>query len=203
MIMLFRMNLSKRISLVFVLLGVIVAGIAALGGWQIVALRSQVDAVPERMALRMSLAGWQEQTALNAARTVAILQSNDGALADRLAPAMKDSSARISAVQKKIEALPLSEAQKKLFADVGDARKAYISSRDELLKLKRAGDPTAASGFETKFAPALKSYESAVRAFIEGYVRAQQAVHDEAQAAAGRALNILVVFAGIFVVIAV
>ena len=201
--MLFQMNLSKRISLVFILLGAIVTGIATLGGWQIVALRGQVHAVPDLIAVRILLAEWQEHTALNAARTVAILQSSDGTLASRLAPAMKESSSRVGAAQKKIEALVLSEKEKKLFEEVRSARKKNIATREELLKLKRDGAPALAGAFENKFVPVLKSYEGAIHGFIEGYAKTQQAALDEAQAAADRTLSILAVFAGIFVVIAV
>ncbi len=200
--MLFRMNLSKRISLVFALLGVIVTGIAVLGGWQIIELRSQANAVTTRIAMRMSLTEWQGQTAVNAARTVAILKSSDAELNDKLAPSMKESSARISEVQKKIQALSLNETQKKLFAEVGDVRKSYIDARDELLKLKRAGDPSAAGAYDAKFIPALKAYEGAVQAFIDDYVKAQQAAHDEAQIKAGHSINALVIFGGLFVVFA-
>jgi len=196
------MNLSKRVSLVFVLLGAIVSGIATLGGWQIVALRGQVHAVPDLIAVRILLAEWQEHTALNAARTVAILQSSDGTLASRLAPAMKESSSRVGAAQKKIEALVLSEKEDKLFEEVRSARKKNIATREELLKLKRDGDPAVAGAFENKFVPVLKAYEGAIHGFIEGYAKTQQAALDEAQAAADRSLSILAVFAGIFVVFA-
>src|SRR5664279_3580077 len=101
--MVFQMNLGTRISVVFVLLGVIAGGIATLSGREIMALRSQIDAVPALLGVRVSLADWQSQTAVNAARTVAILQSDDAALNTKLAPAMKATSAGISEVQKRIE----------------------------------------------------------------------------------------------------
>jgi methyl-accepting chemotaxis protein len=200
--MIFRMNLGSRIALVFVLLGVIAGGIATVGGREIVAMRAQTDAITAYLAVRHSLVEWQSQTAINAARTVTILLSNDATLADKLAPDLKETSARISVVQKQIEAMIMSETEKKLFAEVGSARKSYIALRDELFKLKRAGDASAAVIFDTKFIPALKSYEGAVQAFVDSYSRTQQAAHAEAQAAAGRTLGVLAVFGGIFVLFA-
>ena len=54
----------------------------------------------------------------------------------RLAGDMKASSARNSELQKRIEALPLSDSEKRLFAEMGSALAAYISARERILKLK-------------------------------------------------------------------
>jgi methyl-accepting chemotaxis protein len=126
------MKLGARMAAVFAVLGAMVVGLAGLGGWQITAMRSHADGLTGLMNVRVLLTQWQAQTALNAARTAAALQSDDEKLADALAAAMKETSAKISELQKQIEALPLSAEERKAFEAVGDARKGYIASRDAM-----------------------------------------------------------------------
>src|SRR3954447_16998462 len=161
------MKLRTRIASVFAFLGVMVLIIAALSAWQITVLGRELNALTDLMNVRDSLARWQGHTSVNAARTVAALQSADTALGDRLAPSMKETSAKISTVQKTIEELSLGEQERRMFADVGEARKAYIAARDEAFKLKKSDADAAAKVFDSKFTPALKAYEGAVAAFIE------------------------------------
>src|SRR4051812_27644254 len=123
------MKLGARMTVVFAVLGAMVAGIAGLGGSQIGSLRSHSQEVTELMGVRVTLSQWQGQTALNAARTSAALQGADHALADLLAPAMKETSAKISELQKRIEKLPMNETERKAFEAIGAARKSYIASR--------------------------------------------------------------------------
>src|SRR5689334_24555658 len=85
--------------------------------------RSELAVLTDLTGVRGSLAEWQGLTAVNAARTAAALQSGDATLADRLAPAMKATSAKISDVQKKIEQLPLDATERQMFATLGEARK--------------------------------------------------------------------------------
>ena len=200
--MLSRLKLATRILLVLGLLGCVVVVICGLGTWQIVALRGDLAGVPDLIKVRLALAEWQGQTAINAARTATILRSDDVGVGDRMAPAIKETSARISALQKQIEALQLSEASKKLFARVAEVRKTYIVARDDLLKLKRAQDPAAATAFDTAFAPALKAYEGAIVAFIDQYAKEYAVTHAEAQAGSTSTLAALAVAAGLFVVFA-
>jgi methyl-accepting chemotaxis protein len=196
------MKLGTRMATVFVVLGVMVAGIAGLGGWQIDALRAQSAEITELMGVRVLLAQWQAQTGANAARTVAALLSADEKLGERLAPAMKEVTGKISEMQKRIEAMPLSDAERKSFAAIADARKTYIAAREETLRLKKAGDASASIQFETKFTPGLKGYEAAMAAFIDEYSRNRLEAQAAAQAASARMITIVGGICGAFVVVA-
>src|SRR4051812_10955602 len=123
--MLASMRLRTRMTAVFTFLGVLVVAIAAASAWQISVLDGELTAVTTLIDVRSSLVQWQGHTSVNASRTVAALQSTDSSLADRLAPAMKETSARITAVQKRIEELSLTDAERRMFSAVGDSRKAY------------------------------------------------------------------------------
>ena len=186
-----NLKLCTRMGAVFALLALGALTIGALGGSQIWALQGEIAAVPSLLDVRGAMSEWQGQTALNAGRTVAILTSDDQALGDKLAPAMKETTARISVIQKRIEEMPLAAADRERFAAIGEARKKYIAVRDELFKLRKSGDERAATAFNEKFTPALKGYERAVASFVEGYAQAQLEKHAAAQAASARMLMML------------
>ena len=200
--MLGSMKLRTRITAVFAFLGVLVLAIAALGAWQITVLGSELDTLTNLIDVRASLVQWQGQTSVNAARTIAALQSADPALGDRLAPAMKDTSAKISTVQKRIEELSLTETERRMFAAVGESRKAYIATRDETFKLKKFDGEAAAKVFEAKFTPALKAYEDSMTAFIQHYSQERLDERAAVRAASDRMLKILAMLSLLFVMLA-
>src|SRR5438045_3644157 len=119
---LLNMSVSKRIAVMLTLLGMLVAGMAVLGASDLTFLRDRFAEAPGRMLTRIALSEWQQLTALNAGRTVAILQSDSATLAEKLAPDMKQTSARISELQKQINTLATNDSQKKLLADVAAVR---------------------------------------------------------------------------------
>ena len=164
------------------------AALAGVGNWQVQSLRSRLDAVPGVVDTRLALAEWQGETAMNAARTVAILRSGDSALGGKLAAEMKTTSARISVLQKRIEALPLGEESKLRFADVGAARGKYIAVREEMLQLSRDRDAGLEAFFDARFTPALNRYQKAVQAFVDGYAAEYQAQHEAAKRSSNRVL---------------
>src|SRR3977135_2780445 len=116
-----RLKIGVRFALASVVLCMLVALLALCGYWQIAQLRAQIDDIPEVLDVRVTMASWQGEAAANAARAVAISRSADPARGGRRAAAMRAASARISDLQKRIEALPLEDASKKRFADVGVA----------------------------------------------------------------------------------
>ncbi|MDQ6619011.1 MAG: methyl-accepting chemotaxis protein [Pseudomonadota bacterium] len=155
----------------------LVGGMAVHGATDLIFLRDRFAEAPDRLQTRIALSEWQQLTALNAGRTVAILQSETPVLAERLAPEMKQTSARIDTLQKQISLLPLTIEQKKLLTEVGTARASYLASREEVIKFKRAADKAAGSTYDQRFLPALHAYQSAVQTFLTDYDREQREWH--------------------------
>jgi methyl-accepting chemotaxis protein len=116
---------------------------------------------------------------------------------------MKATSARISELQKRIEALPLSAESRKRFEEIGAARSAYIAAREEMLKLKRDGGVAADAFFGARFTPALGAYQNAVREFVEGYTAEGLAEHAAAMKASERDTLARAVTAAVFMAFAV
>ncbi len=171
------MSVGKRIAVMLTLLGMLVAGMAVLGASDLLFMRDRFQETPERMQARIALSEWQQLTALNAGRAAAILLSDDSALGERIMPDMKATSARIDVVQREIGALPQSDEQKRLYADVGTARSGYLATREEIVRMKRNADKGATAAFEGRFKPALRTYQAAVEAFVAEYDRVQHDWH--------------------------
>ena len=184
-------TIRVRMLLVFGMLAGTFMSIGAAGVWQIRALRAELAAVPDVVKARLSLADWQGQTAINARRAEIILGSSDTGLAERLAGPLRETSARINALQKDVEALAMSDAARQRFQEVGETRRAYVGIRDRVLQLKRTDDAAAARAFTADFVPALRAYEVAVSQFTAQFGRDVDDSRDRAQQATTRILTVL------------
>jgi methyl-accepting chemotaxis protein len=198
--MLKNLRISARFALASGVLCVLTVLLAGIGYWQIASLRKQVEGVPELLDVRLGMAEWQGETAVNAARTAAILRSDDGTLGGYLAADMKASSARISDLQKRIESLPLRDNEKRLFAAVGSARAAYIAAREEILKMKQAHDESANAAVDARFAPALSAYKKASQAFVDAYAAGYLEQHAAAGKASTRGVAVLALGTALFLI---
>jgi methyl-accepting chemotaxis protein len=198
-----NMTIAQRFALGGVALCVLAGIIAWMGYRQLDGMRVRLDAVPAAVEVRTALQQWQGETAANAARTVAILRSTDSSLGEKLAADMKATSARISELQKRIEALPLSAESRKSFEEIGVARSAYIAAREEMLKLKRERDAGADAFFNARFSPALGKYQSEVREFVEAYTADGLAEHAAAMKASEHDTLVRAATAAVFMLFAV
>jgi methyl-accepting chemotaxis protein len=185
--MLNRMKVGHRLILGSGMLCVLAGLLAWIGYREIISLRTQMEAVPEMVTMRVTLGDWQGQTGTNAARAVAILRSNDPTLAEALAPEIAGTSENISALQKRIEAIAMLDESKAAFERVGAARKEYIAAREESIKAKKEKKADATQMFEAKFYPALANYELAVQEFVDSlatdYIRKFALAKDESDRA--------------------
>ena len=127
-------------------------------------------------------ATWQGLTTANVARVVASVLSTDPAVEAAMKPEIEATTARISEIQKRIEAVATSDAEKAALVRIADARKVYIDARKVAQKLKADGDAAAAkTALSAKVQPAVAAYLASQQA----YVVLQQANSNEVRAAAG------------------
>ena len=128
---------------------------------------------------------WSGLTEANAARVVAVSQSVDPGLDGRLKPDVDATSARISTLQKGLEASSVSPEETALLDAVAGKRKAYIDLRNQARDLKKAGQEEAAlQALKTQVLPAVASYLDAQRDFVQHEAARSEALRAEAQALA-------------------
>jgi methyl-accepting chemotaxis protein len=179
--MLAEKKIGTRIAVVAVVAGISVACLSALSGWQLLALRGDVEAMQDQTARRTALIEWQAQVTLDAERTSVILQSGEQSLVDRLLRSTVEASARTASLEKQVAAIPLDDMQRKLFSEVIGASKAFTQARSDLAKLKQGGDPNAAALFDSTLLPALKAYQAAVGSFVAATLTSYDVAAREAE----------------------
>lgn len=163
-----NLRIGTRLALGFsAVLGLSLIAIA----YALVAARDNSAATERMMAQPLAkerlAADWYSNLKSGVLRTVAIVRSADPSLGAALAEDAKVTSAASAELQKKIGSQIESETESALFRHIGDARKSFLASRDECLRLKAAGDAGAANReFQDVFMPAARRYEDDVRALL-------------------------------------
>jgi hypothetical protein len=164
-----QMKISTRLWLPTIVQLVIVL---ALAGVMAVRTQSNIRESNAQQAAQMNKLEdanvWQGLTASNVARTIASVLSADPKVAESLKPQIEAATARISELQKRIEAASESAEEKAALARVADTRKDYIAARDAVRKLKAAGQTDeAALALDSVMRPKVDAYTAAQTAFVK------------------------------------
>ena len=187
------MNLLRNVSIgvrlglgfaVILLFSMLITGISV---WRLHDVASATRVMMEQpLAKERYISDWYGRIDSAVRRTIAIARSSDTSLSGYFAEESKVSSASSAELQKKIEALIDLPAEKAMFAGLLEQRKVYISSRDQVYKLKGESQVEAANEvFEKTFVPAAVKYQKMVldllghqRASIDTTAREIDAVAD-------------------------
>lgn len=142
-----RLSIGHRLSLV---LGIILSLFLVSCLYGILQLRSvtrEMDDMLNNALATERLAGdWYRNITNGATRTTAISKSSDPALAEFFAKAAAASSKQSSELQKQTEQRLETDEERALFAQISQHRKAYLSTRDEINRLKKPAMPKARRG---------------------------------------------------------
>lgn len=136
-------------------------------------------AVDTEVMLQRSLAAervasdWYRNITNGVNRTSAIAVSTDTSLAQFFAAAAAESTKQSTEYQKQLEDLLQGDEARKLFDNLSQARKRYLSTRDAVSAAKKAGEVDRARGiFEQEFQPAAVAFQDAMKAVMQ-HERAQ------------------------------
>ena len=106
------------------------------------------------LAKERYISDWYGKIDSGIRRTAAIARSSDTTLGAFFADEAKASSVVSGELQKKIEALLSTPEEKEMFRQISEMRKAYISSRDQIYKMKKDGQfDEAKVVFDATFLP--------------------------------------------------
>jgi len=95
------------------------------------------DMMQQPLAKERLVSDWYRLIHTSVRRTSAIAKSSDSSLGAYFAEDVASSGKEINTLQKQIEELVDSDDEKKIFAELGDARKRYIAARDKIIALKK------------------------------------------------------------------
>ncbi|AVO42203.1 methyl-accepting chemotaxis protein [Simplicispira suum] len=180
---------------------VMLAGVVGFAGVRSARAQIESDQITAAMKLRVDEAvRWMGLADSQAARTQAIIISNDSAVEDALKGAMDATTARMAEVRKTIEALPLLDADRAQLAKVTAAHKAVDDAFAQTRQLKLAGQiPELVEFMEKTYTPAADTYLKALADFVQ---LQQQTEQEQLQRiAASRVMTIRVGIAAMVLVI--
>ncbi|MCA1325904.1 methyl-accepting chemotaxis protein [Herbaspirillum sp. alder98] len=200
-----NMKIGKRLTLGFAVILAFSVVVAGIGVWR---LENVSTATREMMSAPLMterlLADWYANLATGIRRTIAIAKSTDPALGPYFAAEAAASSKSSGEYQKKVEALMSSPEELALFAKIGELRKVYLSSRDEINKAKAGGNAEEADRvLEKVFVPAATAYQDAMRALVELQRAEIDATAKEIDAIAANSRLLIMVLEGLILLLGV
>ena len=165
------MNLLRDVS-IGVRLGLGFAGIllfsmliTGISVWRLHNVAADTRIMMEQpLAKERYISDWYSKIDSGIRRTTAIARSSDTTLGAYFAEESKASSVISGELQKKIEALLSTPEEKEIFRQVSEMRKVYLSSRDQIYKMKTDGQLDEAKVvFENTFVPGSAKYQKFVQ----------------------------------------
>ncbi|MFC5519395.1 methyl-accepting chemotaxis protein [Polaromonas jejuensis] len=164
-----NISIGKRLALV---LGIILALFLASSLFAVLKLRQlgvEIDTmVKDNVKTERAGADWLRHTTAGVQRAAAIAKSSDASLIPYFAPATAESIRLTNDLQKLIEAQMNTPEEHQLFDKVGELRKNYLAAREEVSKLKQAGELEGANRvFIERFEPTSRSYLAGVQKMVD------------------------------------
>jgi methyl-accepting chemotaxis protein len=162
--MLANISIGKRLALGFTIILAFAMLITGISVWRLQGVASATSEMMQNpLAKERMISDWSGKIDSGIRRTTAIARSSDQSLGAYFAEESKASSAASGELQKKIETLISDDDEKALFTRIGEQRKVYLSSRDQINKLKTAGELDEATKiFENVFKPGTAKYQELI-----------------------------------------
>lgn len=122
----------------------------------------------EPLAKERYIADWYRVIQAAVRRTAAIAKSSDTSLGKFFEADAAATTKLATEMQGKVENLLVTAEERKLFAEVGEKRKAYIASRDAVVKAKNDGQIELANKIlDEQFMPAADMYQKLVQDLLD------------------------------------
>jgi methyl-accepting chemotaxis protein len=163
-----KLSIGKRLAAGFALVLVLAASVMALASWRLAATAAATRQMMDEPLLKERLlADWSRNINAGVRRTIAIAKSSDESLVELFKDDAAQSTKSSTELQERIKGLIRSPEERALFDAVGQARQVYLSSRDEIVKLKKDGQAEAADKLLTEvFVPGSRFYLERMQAFL-------------------------------------
>ncbi|KAB8044511.1 methyl-accepting chemotaxis protein [Janthinobacterium aquaticum] len=194
-----NISIGVRLGLGFAMILLFSMAITGISVWRLHQVAADTRAVMEQpLAKERLISDWSGKIDSGIRRTTAVALSSDPSLGPYFAQEAKASSAISSELQSKIEALLATPEEKELFRQISDLRKVYLSSRDQINKLKQAGQlDEARQVFESTFVPGSGKFMKTVQELLQHQRAAIDANAHEVDAVARTSRNLLLALAAL------
>ncbi|MGE4329464.1 methyl-accepting chemotaxis protein [Diaphorobacter sp.] len=185
-----NLSIGARLAGGFALVLLLMALMTAFGLWRLQTVAQATSEMTQQpLAVERMISDWYRYVYSAARRTSAIAKSSDPSLAQFFASDTATTTRESAELVKRIEPLLTSPEEKALWAEIQEARKAYLSSRNEAVKAKADGQAEEAERLLTQvFLPATDKYTALIqrlldmqRARIDGTAQHINATYDQSR----------------------
>src|SRR3989344_173874 len=162
-------SIGQRMALVLGLVLVLSFIGSGIGYVSLNRIAAETESMLQRsLAAERIASDWYRNITNGVNRTSAIAVSTDPSLAQFFAATAAESTKQSSEYQKQLEALLEGDEARKLFDNLSEARKRYLSTRDAVSAAKKAGEADRAkASFEQEFQPAAVAFQDAMKAVMQ------------------------------------
>ena len=167
--MLNQLRIAHKLWAAVILIVLMLVAVVGFAAYRSAKVQVHADAVAKEMESRVQAAlRWSGLTETNAARTQALIVSSDPAVEAEFKDVIAATSAQISEVQKSLESMALSDADRAQMGRIAAARKTMIDLRGEARKLKTDGQhDQAVTLINEKYNPSVTAYITTLRDFVQ------------------------------------
>lgn len=153
-------SVSKRLGLGFALVLALSIFSIVLGVTRLSEADASVQSMmAEPLRAERIVADWSSNISAGVRRTSAIARSSDPSLAAFFKEDQEQSTKKSGELQKSLEPLMKSVEEKRLYAEIAEARKGYLASRDQIVAMKKDGKLEEANKMlDETFTPISKVY---------------------------------------------
>ncbi len=164
-----NLRMGHKLWLSVLAIIILLVSVVGFAGYRSSKSQAQADAVIRELAARVESAlKWQGLTETNAARTQAMIVSSDPSVEAEFKDVIAATSAQISQVQKSLEAMNLTEADKAQMAKIAVARSAMLDLRKKATHIKSEGRNNEAIALvKQSYNPAVVAYLQSLRDFVD------------------------------------
>jgi methyl-accepting chemotaxis protein len=164
-----NLRIGARLGIGFALVLTLMVFMTGIGIWRLQAVAQAThDMTQLPLAKERLVSDWYRSIHSSVRRTAAIAKSEDASLVPFFAAETKESIKVVADLQKAIEPLLTTPDEKKLWAQLMDKRKVYVSSRDAITKAKAEGQIEEANRIlEQTFVPGAKVYLDLIQELLD------------------------------------
>ena len=163
-----NMSTRARLSVGFGLVLILMLVVTTIGIWRLGAVAQATrDMTQTPLAKERMISDWYNDIGIGVTRTTAIAKSTDLSLAGYFEASAAETGKRSTQLQEAIGKLLVSDAEKRLFADIGASRNTYKTAGADILQLRTDGKLFQARNmFEQTFLPASTKYLAQVQQLL-------------------------------------
>ena len=152
-------RVGTRLVAGFLFVLILLAIIVGIAWWRLQASSGVISTMMEDVLVKERLASeWAASTNSNGARTMILVETRDPERQKQIQAQIKQTSGRISEIQKRLEALAQGAEESGLFAKIAERRGAYLAARDRVFKEQAGNEDNARNLMRSSLEPALNDY---------------------------------------------